>query len=82
VQPSPHHLAPSRRSSLLAADNEGEGHADGEGVQGQPYCTWPHLYRPVLSGVPLLVWIDGDLLMAHVHGKHLVVSSFFGEGKF
>lgn len=32
VQPSPHHLAPSRRSSLLAADNEGEGHVDGEGV--------------------------------------------------
>jgi hypothetical protein len=31
LQPSHHHSAPSRRSSLLAADNEGEGHVDGEG---------------------------------------------------
>jgi hypothetical protein len=30
LQPSPHHSAPSRRSSLLAADGEGEGHVDGE----------------------------------------------------
>jgi len=31
LQPSPHHSAPYRRSSPLAADGEGEGHVEGEG---------------------------------------------------
>jgi len=31
LQPSPHHSMSSRRSSLAAADGEGEGHVDGEG---------------------------------------------------